>query len=88
MTGTKELKDTDICILKDQAWGSGALVPPWLDDLLFESLHAMKQQRWTVTLFVWQKKGPSWKLCQLEQVDVPCNSWDQSGCQNSLLLQH
>lgn len=58
MRGTKALKDTDICILKDQAWGSGALVPPWLDDLLFESLHARKQQRWTVTLFVWQKKGP------------------------------
>lgn len=33
MRGTKELKDTDICILKDQAWRSGALVPPWLHDL-------------------------------------------------------
>lgn len=78
------LEDIDIRILKDQTWGSGALVPSWLDDL-FESLHARKEQRWTVTLFVWplfQRWAPLGSCASWS------NSWDQSGCQKSLLLQH
>lgn len=89
--GKKEVKDRYICTPKDEDWGFGAQVPSWLDDLLFQSLHARKTQRWAVTLSGWpffQRGAPLWKLCQLEQVDVPCNIWGQGACQNRLLLQH
>lgn len=84
------MKDRYICTIRDEEWGFGVQVLPWLDDFLPQSLHAEKEQGWAVSCAGWPllSGAPLWKLCQLEQGDVPCTSWGQGGRHNTLFLQH
>lgn len=61
----QKVKDRYICTIRDEEWGFGVQVLPWLDDLLPQSLHAEKEQGWAVTCAGWPllSGAPLWKLC-------------------------